>query len=133
MTYREPLPDEPVVEQTEVVDDGYARIRAVRMVCTVISGICMIFAIVLAIHIFLVLGSANPDNGFAQFISGWAGAITLGLSNLFVTGSEKTQVLLNKGLAAILWLVIGAVLTAIIGRLALPSEARRIRYRRVVR
>jgi multisubunit Na+/H+ antiporter MnhB subunit len=124
---------EPVVESTEVVDDGYTRIRIVRAICTLISAVCAIFAVVLVIHIFLVLASANPDNGFAQLIAGWSGAITLGLSDLFTTGDHKIQVLLNQGLAAILWLVIGAALTAIIGRLALPGPARRIRYRRTVR
>lgn len=124
---------EPTVESTEVVDDGYTRIRVVRAICTLISAVCVIFAVVLAIHIFLVLGSANPDNGFAQLIASWSSAITLGLSDLFTTGDHKTQVLLNQGLAAILWLVIGAALTGIIGRLALPGPARRIRYRRTVR
>ncbi|GAA1714352.1 hypothetical protein GCM10009765_74210 [Fodinicola feengrottensis] len=132
MTYRDPVPQQPVVEQTEVVDDGYGKIRAVRAMCTVISAICTLFAVVLAIHILLVLGSANGGNGFAQFIASWSGAITLGLSDLFTPGDAKMQVLLNQGLAAILWLIIGAALTAIIGRLALPVQARRIRYRRTI-
>jgi hypothetical protein len=131
----EPYPPvaEPVVEDTEVVDDGYARIRVVRAICTIISAICAIFAVVLVIHIFLVLGSANPSNGFAQLISAWSSNITLGLSNLFTGGGEKMETFLNEGLAAILWLVIGAALTAIIGRIFLPGPARRIRYRRTVR
>ncbi|WP_279581203.1 hypothetical protein [Fodinicola feengrottensis] len=97
MTYRDPVPQQPVVEQTEVVDDGYGKIRAVRAMCTVISAICTLFAVVLAIHILLVLGSANGGNGFAQFIASWSGAITLGLSDLFTPGDAKMQVLLQSG------------------------------------
>jgi hypothetical protein len=38
-----------------------------------------------------------------------------------------------KGLAALLWLVIGALLTNLITRVALPSGHRRAWYRRTVR
>lgn len=124
---------EPAVEQTETMDQGYARIRVVRILCTLISGICALFAAVLAIHILLVLGSANPANGFAHLIAGWANAITLGLTDLFRPGNPKIQVLLNQGLAAILWLAVGAALTTVLARIALPEPARRIRYRRIVR
>jgi hypothetical protein len=42
-------------------------------------------------------------------------------------------VLFNEGLAAVLWLAIGALLTNLIARLALPVEHRRAWYRRTVR
>ncbi|WP_163509990.1 DUF2417 domain-containing protein [Fodinicola acaciae] len=135
MAYRdyEPTRPYPPAESEEVVEEGYTRIRVVRVICTIISAVCAIFAIVLLIHIFLVIGSANPDNGFAQLIGAWASGITLGLSNLFTAGGEKVQTFLNEGLAALLWLAIGGGLTAIIGRIFLPGPARRIRYRRTVR
>ncbi|TWP46533.1 hypothetical protein FKR81_35285 [Lentzea tibetensis] len=128
-----PQQPDPVVEREEIVeraDRVDSKIRVVRMVCAVIDVICWVFAIVLAAHIFLVVAGANMANGFAQFISGFAGGVNLGLSDLFVPGSEKVAVLLNEGLAAILWLVVGAVLTGLITRLALPVEYRRAWYRR---
>jgi hypothetical protein len=125
-------------EQDEIVEEGvanpdYRRIRTVNMVCTVITVITAAFAVVLGVHIVLVLGSANMANGFASFVDGWASGVRLGLTGLFTPGNVKIATLLNEGLAAILWLVIGGVLTYLIRRFALPGPRRMQRYRRVVR
>jgi hypothetical protein len=123
----------PVVEREEVVERGDSavqKVRVVRTVCGVIDVICWIFAIVLAVHIFLVVAGANMANGFAQFITGFAGGVNLGFNDLFTPSSEKVAVLLNEGLAAILWLAIAAVLTSLITRVALPVEERGAWYRR---
>ncbi len=129
-------PDAPY--QDEVVEEGvanpdYRRIRTVNTVCTVITVITAAFAVVLGVHIVLVLGEANMGNGFAAFVDGWASGVRLGLNGLFTPGSAKIATLLNEGLAAILWLVIGGVLTYLIRRFALPGPRRLQRYRRVVR
>lgn len=126
--------------QDEVVEEGvanpdYTRIRTVNIVCTVINVITAIFAVVLGVHIVLVLGEANMANGFASFVDSWAAGIRLGLNGLFTPDNAKLATLFNEGLAAILWLAIGALLTYLIRRFALPGPGpRRVqRYRRVVR
>lgn len=121
----------PMVEE-ETVDTHLRRERTVRRVCAAINLVCSIFAVVLALHIILVLFDANPNNGFAAFVDGWAGAVSLGLSGLFTPDSEKLQVLFNYGLAAIGWLLIAAALTYAIRQFALPGPRRTSRYRRVV-
>jgi uncharacterized membrane protein len=128
-----PRVNEPVVEEVVERDDTYRRARTVYTVCAVIDVVCWVFAIVLFVHIFLVVAEANAGNGFFQFVAGWAGGITLGLDGLFTTESPKTAVLFNEGLAALLWLLIGALLTNLITRLALPAEHRRAWYRKTVR
>ena len=127
-----PRVNEPVVEEVVERDDTYRRARTVHAVCAVIDVVCWVFAIVLFVHIFLVVADANPGNGFFQFVAGWAGGITLGLDGLFTPESPKVAVLFNEGLAAVLWLVIGALLTNLIIRLALPVGHRRAWYRRTV-
>ncbi|WP_309117587.1 hypothetical protein [Saccharothrix sp.] len=145
MTYpdRDPRPvDRPTeamrpvgepVHHEEVVERGDDRVRTVRVVCAVIDVVCWVFAIVLAVHIFLVIAGANPANGFAQVIESWSAGVSLGLRNLFTPANDALRTLLNDGLAAILWLVIGALLTHLITRLALPDGERRAWYRRTVR
>jgi hypothetical protein len=128
-----PRMNEPVLEEVVERDDTYRKARTVYTVCAVIDVVCWVFAIVLFAHIFLVVAEANAGNGFFQFVAGWAGGITLGLDGLFTTESPKTAVLFNEGLAALLWLLIGALLTNLITRLALPAEHRRAWYRRTVR
>jgi hypothetical protein len=123
----------PIVEQEEVGDPDQRRRKTVGVVCTVINVLCAIFAVVLALHIILVLGSANQGNGFASLINDWSSAVSLGLRDLFVPANEKVRTFLNDGLAALLWLVIAALLTYLIRRFALPTPRRVAHYRRVWR
>jgi hypothetical protein len=141
MTYPEPdrrYPDQPPryadvgVEQEEVAERQHTRIRVVRTVCALIHAVCVLFAVVLALHIILTFGEANAKNGFAQLINSWSSGVSLGLRNLFTPSDFKLRTLLNDGLAAILWLVIGAVVTDLIARIWL-QEPRRVWYRRTVR
>jgi hypothetical protein len=127
----EPAVSEPVVEE-EVTDPRLRRVRAVRIVSAIINFICGLFAVVLAVHIILVLGNANPANGFASFIDSWSSAISLGLRNLFTPDSLKLRVLFNDGLAAIGWLVIAGVLTYLIRQFTLPGPRTPVQYRRRV-
>jgi hypothetical protein len=122
----------PAAEE-EVVERGDGRVRGVRVVCAVIDVLCWLFAVVLAIHIFLVIGGANPANGFAQMIESWSAGVSLGLRDLFTPANAGLRTFLNDGLAAVLWLLIGAVLTNVISRVALPARERRVWYRRTVR
>ncbi len=110
-----------------------ARLRIVRVVNGLISVITGLFAVVLALHIVLIVGEANMENGFAQFVTGWANGVDLGLDTLFLVGNEKAQVALNEGIAAVLWLVIGAALTTLIARIFVPEGESRAWYRRTVR
>jgi len=121
-------------QRDEVVHEvPSGRLKIVRILNGLISVVTGLFAAVLAIHIVLVVGEANMSNGFAQFITGWAAAIDLGLSGLFTPASEKAQVALNEGIAAILWLIIGTALTTLIARIVLPDAGQRTWYRRTVR
>jgi hypothetical protein len=123
---------EPLVEEG-VADADHRRRRTVGIVCTVINVLCAVFAVVLALHIVLVIGEANQANGFAGFVNDLSSAVSLGLRDLFVPENLKLRTFLNDGLAAIAWLVIAALLTYLIRRLALPGPRREVRYRRVVR
>lgn len=124
----------PVVEQQEeVTDPDQRRRRTVGIVCTVINVVCALFAVVLALHIILVIGSANQGNGFAELINEWSSGVSLGLRDLFVPASEGLRTFLNDGLAAVAWLAIAALLTYLIRRFALPSPRRVSHYRRVWR
>ena len=116
----------------EIVERTHPRLRVVRTINALIHLVCAVFALVLAVHIVLVLGSANSANGFARLISEWSSGVSLGLRNLFTPDSEGLRTFLNDGLAAVIWLVIGAVLTDVITRIGVPGP-RRVWYRRSYR
>lgn len=118
----------PLAEAQDREQRRWNQTRTVRMVCTIVTVICGVFAAVLAAHIVMVLGEANPTNGVATFVRGWAGGVSLGLDGLFTPDNTKTQVLLNSGLAALAWLALGAVVTMLIRRFALPGPRRPLRH-----
>ncbi|WP_433800713.1 hypothetical protein [Actinomycetospora sp. CA-084318] len=99
---------------------------AVRGVIGLVAGLVRLvtglFAAILVVHIVLQILGANPDNGLTQFIASAADALTLGLANLFVVGNGTAQVLLSYGIPAIAWLVIGAVVVAILRVFARPRS-----------
>lgn len=105
------------------------RTRAVGLICTIINIIGGLFAAVLAAHIVMVLGEANPSNGVASFVRGFASAVSLGFDSLFTPTSPKTAVLLNDGLAALVWLGLAAVVTMLVRRFALPGPRRPLSLR----
>ncbi len=128
----EPYEYDDVVETEEIVERPHARIRLVHAINAMIHLVCVLFAFVLAVHIILVVGDANSANGFAKAIAQWSGAVSLGLRDLFTPDGEKLRVLFNEGLAAIIWLVIGGLLTDLVSRIGLPGP-RRAWYRRSLR
>ncbi|MPZ00434.1 MAG: hypothetical protein GEU97_21120 [Actinophytocola sp.] len=130
MTYPEPGRE----QYGEVVSEPQpsARLRVVRVVNGLISLITGLFAAVLALHILLVVGEANMQNDFAQFVTNWAKAVDLGLDTLFLVGNAKVQVMLNEGIAALLWLVIGGALTTLMARIFVPEGESRVWYRRTM-
>jgi hypothetical protein len=118
----------PLAEAEDREQRRWSRTRAVRTICTIITIICSLFAVVLAANVVMVLGDANPANGVASFMRGFAAAVWLGFDGLFTPANAKTQVLLNDGLAALVWLGLGAVVTMLIRRFALPGPRRPLRY-----
>jgi hypothetical protein len=114
----------PLTEAENREQRRWNRIRAVGMICTIINIIGAVFAVVLAANIIMVLGEANPANGVASFVRGFASAVSLGFDNLFTPANAKTRVLLNNGLAALVWLGLAAVVTMLIRRFALPGPRR---------
>ncbi|MFD9890696.1 hypothetical protein ACFWY9_15225 [Amycolatopsis sp. NPDC059027] len=131
MTHSEPYERLTPAEEEEVVERVHPRVRIVRTLNAVIRVICVLFALILALHIVLVYADANPANTFARFIDTWSGSVSLGLRDLFTPGDAKLRTLVNEGLAAVVWLVIGMILAHLIARIGLPGP-RRIWHRRAV-
>jgi hypothetical protein len=129
----QPDPVGPVGHDEIVEERPSIRLSVVRVVNGIISVATGLFAAVLAVHIILIVGEANMGNPFAQFVDNWANAVNLGLTNLFTLTDEKAQIALNEGIAALLWLIIGAAATTIIARVLLPDAGTRVWYRRGVR
>jgi hypothetical protein len=133
MTQPDPYPDAPpnliepapAIRPTPLSDSRarqelrWSRARRIRVTCTIITAVCGLFAVVLVAQIIMVAGGANAANGVATFVRGWSNGVSLGFENLFTPASATARVLFNNGLAALVWLGLGAVMTTMIRRLAL--------------
>jgi len=90
----------------------------VGVVASVVRWIGLVFALILAVHVLLTVGNANPTNGITTFFATTADWFVLAFRNLFTPDNVKLRVLVNYGLAALFWLVVSAVLSRLIRRLA---------------
>ncbi|MFO7190680.1 MULTISPECIES: hypothetical protein [Thermocrispum] len=114
-------PDDFADREEEIVELPDSRIRVIRIVNTLIRFLTGLFALVLVLHIVLVAAGANFGNAFASFVRSFADAVSLGLNNLFTFTNDSLELAANQGLAAVLWLIIGAALTALITGIFLPG------------
>ena len=99
-------------------DAARARVRIVGVLSTVIRWIGTIAAALLAVHVVLIVGGANPENGITQFVARWAEPLALGFPGLFQPADPALQVLVNYGIAAVFWLIVTSLAVRIVQALA---------------
>jgi hypothetical protein len=105
-TYTEPPgPDRPVRRQ------GATR-RTALTVCTIAD----IAAGMLGLWILLFLLDANRSNAFVDFVQGTADWLAWWSQDIFTTNTEGLRVVLNYGLPAVMYLLIGHGIAARINR-----------------
>lgn len=107
------------MERKEISGSSRSRRGLGRLVSAVISAVrvaCGVFAAILVAQIVFVFFAANPDKWITRAVAGWSDDLTLGLRNLFTPADPMLGAALNYGIAAIAWLVIGAILVRIMRR-----------------
>lgn len=85
----------------------------VANIVTVVSGV---IAVIFALHIFFSLANANQGNGFVKFIYTTARALVLGFGDVFTPDDAKMGLVLNYGLAAVIYLVVGQFIARMLRR-----------------
>jgi hypothetical protein len=73
-------------------------------VASLIWLIAVVIALILLLHIVLVLVEANPNSEVVDFINDAARNLVWVFRGLFDVDNEKLQVLLNYGVAALVYL-----------------------------
>jgi hypothetical protein len=86
-------------------------VRRSSMLSRVVSAIFGVIALILILHIVFVLVGANSGNGLVGGLADLAGVLAWGFKNLFTNANAKLATFLNYGLAALVYLGIGAVLS----------------------
>ena len=90
--------------------------RGAGALASVVRVVGLLIVAVLVVYIVLTLLDANFANTFASAVRGLANDLDLGLSNLFLPANPKVGVVLNYGVAAVLWYVITAVVVRLVRR-----------------
>jgi hypothetical protein len=92
--------------------------RGIDVLGSILRIAGMVIVSVLVVHILLSLLGANPENWLTQWIWDAADTFNLGLSNLFPTQDPRWGVVLNYGIAALIWLLITAVVVRLLRRIS---------------
>lgn len=119
---RYPTGDPTIVMPRHTAAMPVGRIRAAIGLNRLIRAACALIASLLIVHVLLVLLRANFDNSVAAIVNDWASAVSLGLRDLFTFDDPRFRVALGEGVAALLWLIAGRVVTTLIVRVFVPHR-----------
>lgn len=97
-------------ERRERRDD---RANTLASVISVFSGLV---ATIFVLHIVFTLLGANEDSGVVSFVYQVAKALVLGFGDVFTPDDATLGLVLNYGLAAIVYLVIGRLVAGALRR-----------------
>ncbi|WP_324275936.1 hypothetical protein [Blastococcus brunescens] len=101
---------------------GAARIFS--LVATIVRVVCSVIAAIIVIHAVFVLFEANPANALVEFTAGWRDTFGWFTKDLFTPSDPKIAEAINDGLAALIWVVAGSLLSKLIVRLTPASKAK---------
>ena len=83
---------------------------------SVITGIAAIIAGIIVLGIVLVLAEANPRNPLVDLVLDVGRFLTRPFRNLFQQDDPKQNVLVNWGIAALAYLLLGALIARVVRR-----------------
>jgi hypothetical protein len=94
--------------------------RGLEWLAGAVTLVSWLLVLLLALYIVFVAGQANLANPWTGVVSTWAERLNLGLGHLFTLPDPRVTVLVNYGIAAIIWLIIGRVVSWCVQRVARP-------------
>ena len=101
---------------------GAARIFS--LLATIVRVVCSVIAAVIVIYAVFVLFEANPRNGLVQFAADWRNTFGWFTKDLFTPSDPKIAEAINAGLAALVWVVLGSLISKLIVRLTPASSSK---------
>jgi hypothetical protein len=104
-----------------MASNGAARVFS--LVVTIVRAVCSVIAGVIVIHAVFVLFEANPANGLVSSTAGWRDTFGWFTEDLFTPSDPKIAEAINDGIAALIWVVVGSLLSKLIVGLAPSSKA----------
>jgi hypothetical protein len=88
----------------------------VNPIATVVSVVAAGIAVIIVLHIILFVFEANPANEAVKTIADWANWLARWARDLFTPDNVKARVATNYGLAAAVYLTLGAFVSRLVSR-----------------
>jgi hypothetical protein len=98
--------------------------RVLTLVATIVRVGCSVIAALIVAHAVFVLFEANPANPLVTFTAGWRDTFGWFTKDLFAPSDPKIAEAINDGLAALIWVVAGSLLSKLIVRMTPTSKAK---------
>ena len=98
--------------------------RVLSLLATIVRVVCSAIAALIVVHAVFVLFEANPANALVEFTAGWRDTFGWFTKDLFAPSDPKIAEAINDGLAALIWVVVGSLLSKLIVRLTPSAKAR---------
>ena len=98
--------------------------RVFSLLATIVRVVCTVIAALIVIHAVFLLFEANPDNLLVKFTAGWRDTFGWFTKNLFTPSDPKIAEAINDGLAALIWVVAGSLLSKLIVRLTPATSSK---------
>lgn len=95
-------------------------IRAIKVIVGIVVGL-------IVLGIVFVLLEANPRNGIVSAVNDIASALVGPFEDVFQRRKPKEEIAINWAIAAAVYLLIGALIMALLGRVASAAYSRRER------
>ncbi|MGK5554669.1 hypothetical protein ACSNOI_23925 [Actinomadura kijaniata] len=95
-----------------------ARRQAVGLLATLVSIITTVVVLILAVHVLFAVFEANTGNELVAWIGDRARDLAWQFKDVFEPKDPKVSVAVNYGLAAVVYLVIGRIVVALVRRAA---------------
>lgn len=88
--------------------------RVGNIVATVVRVVALLCAVVLVADIILTLVGVNTSNVVARFVGGASGVVVLAFRDLFLLTDPSIAKVVNFGLAAVFWVLVGEFVSRLV-------------------
>ncbi|WP_327091293.1 hypothetical protein OIE66_11815 [Nonomuraea sp. NBC_01738] len=88
----------------------------VPLLTWIVTIAARLIALVFVLHAAFAIFKANALNTWYQVVESLANSLSLGLTSLFQLSDVRWEVVVNHGLAAVVWLIAGSVITGLLRR-----------------
>ena len=98
--------------------------RVFDLLATIVRVVCSVMAALIVIHAVFVLFEANPANPLVTFTAGWRDTFGWFTKDLFTPSDPKIAEAINDVLAALIWVVVGSLVSKLIVRFTPTAKAK---------